>query len=91
MMKSMGKTDMKCTCKPLHAIAGVVLLAAGAFLLVRGFLYQGAAPALWQNWYALGYCALGFLVGGFGKMLKKMSHGCCAMHGGCMCGGMVCK
>lgn len=83
-MKAMGKMEVvKCKCNWGLGILGTALLTAGAFLLVRGFLYQTAAAALWTNWYALGFYFAGFLAWGFGKIFKDRAGACCPAHGMC--------
>jgi len=72
----------KCDCKPGMGILGMILLAAGIYFLVWGFMAQTASVISWEvfNWGAGLLYLIGILLFGVGKMLKYQAHGSCKLH-----------
>jgi uncharacterized membrane protein YedE/YeeE len=75
----------KCGCKPFAGFLGLILIAAGIYFLVWGFIDQTSNAISWNIWNM--HAGLLYLIGaflfGFGKMLKHKGYGCCKVHGMC--------
>lgn len=71
----------KCECNWFMMVIGVIVMAIGVFLFVKGFIAQTQSYALWM---ILAYYAAGILVWAIGKMLK--CKGCCGHCSGMMMG-----
>ena len=72
--------DAKCTCNPVMMVVGVIVMAVGVFLFVKGFIAQTQNYALWMT---LAYYAAGILIWAVGKIFKHKSCGMCPAHGMC--------
>lgn len=72
----------KCECNWGAGLLGMILMTAGFYFLVTGFLTQlgGATLVFSWNWWALLYYLVGFLLFGMGKMSKHRACSGCEMH-----------
>ncbi|MGD9276849.1 MAG: hypothetical protein PVJ67_06785 [Candidatus Pacearchaeota archaeon] len=72
----------KCTCKPGIGVLGMILLTAGIYFLVWGFMTQTKSYISWMswNWIAALYYLIGLFLLGFGKIYKHKGYGRCKLH-----------
>jgi membrane-bound ClpP family serine protease len=72
----------KCECRPGIGVLGMVLIVAGIYFLVWGFMIQTNSNLSWSSWSW--WAALNYLIGiflfGFGKIYKHKGYGCCKVH-----------
>lgn len=73
----------KCSCNLGMGILGLILLTAGLYFVVWGFITQTVSAISWSlwNWNALLFYLIGIVLIGLGKMSKYKGYGCCSVHG----------
>lgn len=70
----------KCECNIGAGLFGLILMTAGFYFFVTGFLTQVSGQVLFWNWWALLYYLIGFLLFAFGKMSKHKACAGCPVH-----------
>lgn len=72
----------KCTCRPIVGILSLILMTAGLYFLLMGFVIALSSAISWNVWSV--ECMLSLLVGvvlvSFGKMAKYKGFDCCKLH-----------
>ena len=78
----MNMRGEKCECNVGVGLFGLILMTAGFYFFVTGFLAQvgGASAQFSWNWWALLYYLIGFLLTAFGKISKHKACGGCGVH-----------
>jgi len=71
--------SIKCECRPVIGILGVLLLALGIYSLVMGFRIQILSETL-MSWWALLSYAIGVLLLGFGMIARHKGYCQCKLH-----------
>lgn len=80
MAKNIQRMSERCECNVGAGLFGLILMAAGFYFFVTGFLTQVSGATLFWNWWALLYYLIGFLLLALGKISKHKGCSGCTVH-----------